>query len=148
MILHQLENRPGAVKTKKRKGRGPGSQYGKTAGRGTKGQYARNTVARGFEGGQTPLHRRLPRRGFTNIFKQRFHLINLKDLARPALADKAEITLEDMVAAGAIRDLKLPVKMLADGDLSRAVTVHAHQFSKSAEEKISAAGGKAVVVEA
>lgn len=173
MILHKLENPRGATRKPKRKGRGPGSTLGKTAGRGQKGQRARNTVHRGFEGGQTPLHRRLPRRGFKNIFKEHFAVVNLADLVkRPALAAKSEITPADLVEANAIRgskravlaevasgdgkDLaaaqmifapKLRVKVLGNGEIDRAVKVHAHKFSRSAMEKIAAAGGEAVVIE-
>jgi large subunit ribosomal protein L15 len=147
MILHQLEKPPGSTKRPKRRGRGTGSTLGTTAGRGQKGQYARNTVSPGFEGGQTPLRRRLPRRGFRNLFKTRYSLVNLKDLERkPGLAEKAEIKPEDLLAARAIRDGSRPVKVLALGELSRAVTVHAHAFSRSAAEKIKAAGGQAVVI--
>lgn len=173
MILHKLENPRGATRKPKRKGRGPGSTLGKTAGRGQKGQRARNTVARGFEGGQTPLHRRLPRRGFNNIFKEYFALVNLSDLVkRPALASKSEITPADLVEANAIRGSKqivlpevgegdskdpanaqtifvpkLRVKVLGNGEIDRAVKIHAHKFSRSAMEKIAAAGGEAVVIE-
>jgi len=148
MILHQLENPPGAVRKSRRKGRGPGSTVGKTAGRGQKGQRARNTVARGFEGGQTPLRRRLPRRGFKNLFKTRYHLVNLRDLTRkPTLAEKNDIGPEDLAAANAIRNTRLPVKILGTGNLSRAVKVQAHAFSKSAMEKIKAAGGEPIVIE-
>ncbi len=147
MILHKLERPVGARKKPKRKGRGPGSTLGKTAGRGQKGQRARSKVRRGFEGGQTPLHRRLPRRGFTNIFKRQFSIINLIDLVkRPALAEKSTIGVEDLVAARAIRSAKFPVKVLGNGEIDRAVTVHAHQFSRSAQEKIKAAGGETVVI--
>ena len=105
-------------------------------------------MRRGFEGGQTPLHRRLPRRGFTNIFKERFSIINLDDLVkRPALAEKGEVNVEDLVAANAIRNAKLRVKVLGNGDINRAVKVHAHRFSRTAQEKIKAAGGEAVVIE-
>ena len=149
MILHQLETPPGAKKNKRRKGRGPGSTMGKTAGRGVKGQYARNTVARGFEGGQTPLRRRLPRRGFTNIFKTSYWVVNLLDLDRKkGLADKDTITVDDLLAARAVRNKNQPVKILGVGELKRAVKVHAHAFSTSALEKIKAAGGEAVVVKA
>ena len=163
MNLNQLENAPGARRKAKRKGRGHASTLGKPAGRGQKGQKARGTVARGFEGGQTPLRRRLPRRGFKNPFKARFHIINLRDLTRrPVLAGKKEIGLSELVEAnlidktvkkptedgeGFIRMPRFPVKVLGQGDLGRAVTIHAHRFSRSAEEKIKAAGGKAVVIE-
>jgi large subunit ribosomal protein L15 len=149
MKLHQLEKPPGSTHRRKRKGRGPGSTLGKTAGRGQKGQKARGTAKPAFEGGQTPLRRRLPRRGFKNLFKNQFHIVNLKDLTRrPALADKSEVKPEDLAAARAISDTQRPVKVLGVGELSRAVTVHAHKFSRSATEKIQAAGGKAVVIEA
>ncbi len=148
MKLHQLEKPPGSTKRHKRKGRGTSSTLGKTAGRGQKGQRARGPSKPGFEGGQTPLRRRLPRRGFTNVFKTKFHIINLRDLSkRAALADMAEVKPEDLVAARAISDTNRPVKVLGIGDIARAVTVHAHQFSRSAAEKIQAAGGKAVVIE-
>jgi large subunit ribosomal protein L15 len=147
MILHKLERPVGSKRKAKRKGRGPGSTLGKTAGRGQKGQHARGKVARGFEGGQTPLHRRLPRRGFTNIFKKEFSIINLTDLVkRPALAEKTTIEVEDLVNARAIRNAKLPVKVLGNGEIDRAVTVHAHRFSRSAQDKIKAAGGEVVII--
>jgi large subunit ribosomal protein L15 len=149
MKLHQLEKPPGSTPPRKRKGRGPGSTLGKTAGRGQKGQRARGKVKAGFEGGQTPLRRRLPRRGFKNLFKAQFHIVNLLDLTRrPALAEKSEVRPEDLAAARAIRDTQRPVKVLGVGELTRAVTVHAHKFSRSASEKIQAAGGQAVVIEA
>lgn len=149
MILHQLENHPGARKERKRKGRGPGSTLGKTAGRGQKGQRARGTVHRGFEGGQTPLRRRLPRKGFKNaLFRTRYAVVNLRDLERKAgLEGKDTITLDDLVAARAIPNARQPVKVLGVGEVTRAVTVHAHAFSKSAEEKLKAAGGSAVLIE-
>ena len=163
MNLHQLEKPPGSTKKPKRKGRGHASTLGKTAGRGQKGQKARNTVARGFEGGQTPLRRRLPRRGFKNMFKTPFHIINLGDLAtRPALADKTTIKPADLVEAniinktsmqskedgeGYIRVPRYQVKVLGQGELTRALTIHAHRFSRSAMEKIKSAGGEAVIIE-
>jgi large subunit ribosomal protein L15 len=147
MELHRLEKSPGASKRPQRRGRGPGSTLGKTAGRGQKGQYARGKVNRHFEGGQTPLYRRLPRRGFNNaIFKTQYHIVNLDEFARPALAQKAEIQVQDLVAARVIPDANRQIKVLGDGALTRAVTVHAHKFSKSAAEKIQAAGGKAIVI--
>jgi large subunit ribosomal protein L15 len=147
--LHELKKAPGSTHRRKRKGMGPGSTLGKTAGRGQKGQYARSTVNRHFEGGQTPLYRRLPRRGFNNaIFKQEYRIVNLGDFAVPALKDKQTIGVQELVAAGAIRGGSLPLKVLGDGELKRAVTVQAHKFSKSAAEKIKAAGGEAVVIQA
>jgi large subunit ribosomal protein L15 len=148
MILHQLENRSGARHRAKRKGRGPGSSWGKTAGRGQKGQYARSTVNRHFEGGQTPIHRRLPRRGFKNFSKKQFHIVNLRDLTKlKGLADKDALGPEELAAGGAIRNTTLPVRVLGSGEIKRAVTVQAHYFSKSAREKIEAAGGKTVLIE-
>ena len=147
MKLHQLEKPPGSTPPKKRKGRGPGSTLGKTAGRGQKGQKARGPAKPGFEGGQTPLRRRLPRRGFKNPFKAKFHVVNLRELdKRPALAGLKEVGPAELAAARAIRDTDLPVKVLGTGEVKRAVTVHAHQFSRSAAEKIQAAGGQAIVI--
>jgi large subunit ribosomal protein L15 len=149
MKLHELNRSPGSTHRRKRRGLGPGSTLGKTAGRGQKGQYARSTVNRHFEGGQTPLYRRLPRRGFNNaIFKQEYRIVNLGDFAVPALQDKKTIGVQELVEAGAIRGGSLPVKVLGDGELKRPVTVQAHKFSKSAAEKIKAAGGEAVVIQA
>ncbi len=149
MKLHELNRSPGSTHRRKRRGLGPGSTLGKTAGRGQKGQYARSTVNRHFEGGQTPLYRRLPRRGFNNaIFKQEYRIVNLGDFAVPALQDKKTIGVQELVEAGVIRGGSLPVKMLGDGELKRPVTVQAHKFSKSAAEKIKAAGGEAVVIQA
>lgn len=149
MKLHQLEKAPGSTRPAKRKGRGPGSNLGKTAGRGQKGQKARGQAKPGFEGGQTPLRRRLPRRGFKNIFKAQFHIVNLADLTRlPKLAELGEIGPADLAAANAVRNTRLPVKVLGTGELSRAITVHAHKFSRAAADKIKAAGGQAVVIEA
>jgi len=148
MKLHQLEKAPGSTRAPKRKGRGPGSKWGKTSGRGQKGQRARNTVRPGFEGGQTPLRRRLPRRGFTNTFKAQFHIVNLVDLTkRPVLAELTEVGPADLAQAQAIRDTNLPIKVLGVGELARAVTVHAHKFSRAAADKIKAAGGQAIVIE-
>ena len=150
MNLHTLKPAPGARKSRRRVGRGPGSGRGKTAARGQKGQYARSTVNRHFEGGQTPIYRRLPRRGFNNaVFKERFHIVNLGDLGeRPGLKGKTSVGPAELVEAGLIRDVALPLKVLGDGKLARAMTIQAHKFSKSAVEKIQAAGGKAVVIEA
>ena len=147
MKLHQLSNKPGSRKAHRRKGRGPGSQFGKTAGRGQKGQLARGTVPRGFEGGQTPLHRRLPRRGFTNLTRVTYHIVNLAALNRHQhLKTEEEIDPAKLVACGLARDTKKPLKILAVGDLSRAIRVRAHRFSQSAVRKIEAAGGQAIVI--
>lgn len=148
MSLHKLEKAAGSTRKPKRKGRGPGSTLGKTSGRGQKGQGARAKVARGFEGGQTPLHRRLPRRGFTNIFKERFSIINLSVFEeKSSLSKKKTVGVEELVEARAIPNDKYRVKVLGGGELKQAVKISAHKFSKSALEKIKAAGGEAVVIE-
>jgi large subunit ribosomal protein L15 len=145
MRLGELKPNPGAKHRAKRVGRGIGSGHGKTATRGHKGQYARNTVRRGFEGGQTPLHRRLPRRrGFNNIFAKEFAIINLTQLA--GFEAGTAVTPELLLERGVIRDIKDGLKVLGDGELSLALTVRAHKFSKSAQEKITASGGAAEVI--
>ena len=125
---------------RKRVGRGMGSGMGKTSTRGHKGQRSRSgsRMMRGFEGGQMPLHRRMPKRGFTNIFRKEFTVVNLEKLA--ALGETT-ITPDVLRKAGVIKSKHL-VKILGDGELSAAITVHAHKFSKSAQEKITKAGGK------
>jgi len=125
---------------RKRVGRGMGSGMGKTSTRGHKGQRSRSgsRMIRGFEGGQMPLHRRMPKRGFTNIFRQEFNIVNLEKLA---LLGETTITPDVLRKAGVIKG-KHPVKVLGDGELTLALTVHAHKFSKSAQEKITKAGGK------
>lgn len=138
MKLHDLSPAKGSKRDKKRIGRGPGSGTGKTAGRGHKGQRSRSGFSRrlGFEGGQMPLVRRVPKRGFTNIFRREFEVVNVA-----ALADlKGEVTPEILVERGWARGGK-PIKILGDGELSNKLTVHAHKFSKSARAKIEAAGG-------
>jgi large subunit ribosomal protein L15 len=126
-----------------------GSGMGKTSTRGHKGQGSRSgfSLMRGFEGGQMPLHRRLPKRGFTNIFRTEYCVVNLDRLAESieSLA-LTEITLEDFHKLGLVSSKKALVKILGCGELSKALTVHAHKFSKSAAEKIEKAGGKAVVL--
>jgi large subunit ribosomal protein L15 len=130
---------------KKRVGRGMGSGMGKTSTRGHKGQRSRSgsRMMRGFEGGQMPLHRRMPKRGFTNIFRKEFNIVNLEKLV--ALG-QTTITPEVLRKAGVI-NTKHPVKILGDGELPTALTVHAHKFSKSAQEKITKAGGKFEVLQ-
>ena len=130
---------------RKRVGRGMGSGMGKTSTRGHKGQRSRSgsRILRGFEGGQMPLHRRMPKRGFTNIFKKEYCLVNVGRLAE--LGAK-EITPEVMHKAGLIKHAGDDVKVLGDGELKGAITVHAHKFSKSAQEKITKAGGKCEVL--
>jgi large subunit ribosomal protein L15 len=138
-----------ANSNKKRVGRGMGSGMGKTSARGHKGQRSRSGshMMRGFEGGQMPLHRRLPKRGFTNIFRTEYSVVNLSKIAElHEELGNAELTLEAFTAKGLLKKRNGLVKVLADGDLTVAVTVHAHKFSKAAQEKIEKAGGKAVVV--
>lgn len=129
---------------RKRVGRGMGSGMGKTSTRGHKGQRSRSgsRLMRGFEGGQMPLHRRLPKRGFTNIFKKEYAVVNLD---RISALGEATVTLEVLRKAGLVGKNDL-VKVLGDGDLKAAITVQAHKFSKSAAEKLSKAGGKAEVI--
>ena len=136
-----------ANEKRKRVGRGMGSGMGKTSTRGHKGQGSRSgsRLMRGFEGGQMPLHRRLPKRGFTNIFKTRYAVVNLADIAR---AGEATVTPELLRQLGIVKLRNVPLKVLGDGELKTAITVQAHKFSKSAQEKITAAGGKAEVLSA
>jgi large subunit ribosomal protein L15 len=130
---------------RKRVGRGMGSGMGKTSTRGHKGQRSRSGshMMRGFEGGQMPLHRRLPKRGFTNIFRTEYTVINLDRIAE---LNVSEIALEDYKKLGLASSKNALVKILGSGELTGAITVHAHKFSKSAVEKIEKAGGKAVVL--
>jgi large subunit ribosomal protein L15 len=140
--LEHLRPAPGSRRKRKRVGRGPGSGHGKTATRGNKGQLSRSgSTAQyfGFEGGQMPLHRRIPKRGFTNIFRRQYAVINVGDLARL----DGEITPERLVAEGIIKKLGAGLKVLGDGDLAKALVIKAHRFSRSAREKITAAGGTA-----
>ena len=141
MNLSNLRAPRKANENKKRVGRGMGSGMGKTSTRGHKGQRSRSgsRSMRGFEGGQMPLHRRLPKRGFTNIFRVEYEVVNL---GRLASMDEAEITPESLRKAGIVSSKKTLVKVLGQGELSKALTVHAHKFSKSAQEKIEKAGGK------
>ena len=145
MNLSNIRAPKKATEKIKRVGRGMGSGMGKTSARGHKGQHSRSgsSLLRGFEGGQMPLHRRVPKRGFTNIFKKEFNVINLEKLA--ALGETT-ITLEVLKSAGLVKR-DLPVKVLGDGELKSALTVHAHKFSRSAQEKIEKAGGKIEVVQ-
>ncbi len=130
---------------RKRVGRGMGSGMGKTSTRGHKGQGSRSgsSTMRGFEGGQMPLHRRLPKRGFTNIFKTEYEVVNLDRLAS---LGESEITPEVLRKKGVVSSKQSLVKVLGAGELSSALTVHAHKFSKSAQEKIEKAGGKVQVI--
>jgi len=134
---------------RKRVGRGMGSGMGKTSTRGHKGQRSRtgSRMIRGFEGGQMPLHRRMPKRGFTNIFRKEFNIVSLERLAELGKEFHGDpITPEVLRKAGVIKT-KHPVKILGDGELTVAITVHAHKFSKSAQEKITKAGGKFEVLQ-
>jgi large subunit ribosomal protein L15 len=130
---------------RKRVGRGMGSGMGKTSTRGHKGQRSRSgsRMMRGFEGGQMPLHRRLPKRGFTNIFRTEYTVVNLDRIAELAVT---EIGIDDYKKLGLASSKKALIKILGSGDLTSAMTIHAHKFSKSAIEKIEKAGGKAVVL--
>ena len=138
-----------ANENKKRVGRGMGSGMGKTSTRGHKGQGSRSgsSLMRGFEGGQMPLHRRLPKRGFTNIFRTEYTVVSLGRLTEiHASSGETEYTLERLVSTGLLRKRNGLVKVLNNGEITAALTVHAHKFSKSAQEAIERAGGKAVVI--
>jgi len=149
MNLSNIRAPKKASEKRKRVGRGMGSGMGKTSTRGHKGQRSRtgSRMIRGFEGGQMPLHRRMPKRGFTNIFRKEFNIVSLERLV--ALGEElhsAPITPDVLRKAGVIK-AKHPVKILGDGELTIALTVHAHKFSKSAQEKITKAGGKVEVLQ-
>jgi len=142
MRLHDLSPADGSKSKRKRVGRGPGSGLGKTAGRGEKGQKSRSGHSRrpGFEGGQMPLVRRVPKRGFTNVFRTEYAVVNVGDLAELPAEAGSELTPDSLAAAGLVRRGK-PLKILGDGEIGRAVNVKAHAFSASARAKIEAAGG-------
>lgn len=147
--LSNLGAPKGANSNKKRVGRGMGSGMGKTSTRGHKGQRSRSgsRMMRGFEGGQMPLHRRLPKRGFTNIFRQEYQVLSLDTIELfAATKNVTELTLDSMKSLGLLKKKKALVKVLANGDINVAVTVHAHKFSKQAQEKIEKAGGKAIIL--
>ncbi len=147
MQLHDLKPSPGSHTEKKRVGRGTSSGKGKTSGRGTKGQRARGKIRPGFEGGQHPLYTRMSyKRGFTNIFKTVYEVINVERLSVLGESVTA-ITPEALYEAGITRGLEFPVKILGEGKVTRPLTVRAHKFSKSAREKIEAAGGTVEVIE-
>ncbi len=147
MELNNLKPKKGSRHAKKRVGRGPGSGHGKTASRGEKGQKSRSGFSRklGFEGGQMPLQRRLPKRGFTNIFRTSYAVLNLSDLEEKFEAG-ATVDRDALKKAGLLRGAR-KVKVLGDGDLTKKLTVHADKFSKSAREKIEAAGGSCQVAQ-
>ncbi|UCC26796.1 MAG: 50S ribosomal protein L15 [Gemmatimonadales bacterium] len=141
--LHDLRPTPGSHRDRKRVGRGPGSGTGKTAGRGEKGQKSRSggSIAAGFEGGQMPLHRRIPKRGFHNRNRVEYQVVNVGDLG----GLEGEVTPTTLREAGLIRSLRKPVKVLGNGEVEVALQVTAHAFSESARKKIEAAGGEAIV---
>jgi len=150
MKLNELRDNPGAVKERTRVGRGIGSGKGKTGGRGVKGQKSRSGVAiKGFEGGQMPLHRRLPKRGFTNIFAKDFNVVSLGRVQQAIdagkLDAKAAVTVEALKAAGVVKRVRDGVRLLGDGELKAAVTFEIAGASKAAIEAVEKAGGKVVV---
>ena len=163
MSLHELKPPAGAVRPRKRRGRGPGSGTGKTAGRGHKGARSRSgySLRRGFEGGQMPLIRRVPKRGFTNIFRREFEIVNVSDLDR--FADGAVVSEREFAEARLVRGLRVVprgegeepklvrrrgfrIKVLGDGEVDRRLTIRAHAFSGAARRKIEAAGGTCEVL--
>jgi large subunit ribosomal protein L15 len=146
MKLHELKPAAGARKTRKRIGRGPGSGSGKTAGRGHKGQKSRSgySAKRGFEGGQMPLHRRLPKRGFVNIFRKTYRTVNVEHLNK--LEAGSVVTPESLQQAGLLKKGSQGVKILGNGELKIELTVQAHKFTETAARKIEAAGGKIEVL--
>jgi large subunit ribosomal protein L15 len=147
MELHDLHPARGAKKARKRIGRGPGSGSGKTAGKGHKGQKSRSGYSRryGFEGGQMPLVRRIPKRGFYNVFRVEYQVVNLRDLER-VFADGDTVSVEALVEKGLVRGGKRLVKVLGDGELSKKLTVQVHKYSASAKAGIEKAGGSCEVV--
>jgi len=146
MRINDISPLKGSRKPKKRVGRGPGSGHGKTSCRGHKGQKSRSggSVAPGFEGGQMPLQRRLPKRGFTNIFKKKYTLINITDLS--IFDPNATLDIETLKDAGLVGNAKDGVKLLGDGEISHPLVIKVHKASKTAREKIEAAGGKVEVI--
>ncbi len=146
MKLHELSPAPGSRKTRKRIGRGIGSGTGKTSGRGHKGQNSRSGggVRPGFEGGQNPLYRRLPRRGFTNIHRREYAIVNLDQLGK--FEEGTEVTPELLQESGIVKNPKYGIKVLGDGEITVQLTVKANKFSQSAVDKIQAAGGKTEVI--
>jgi large subunit ribosomal protein L15 len=146
MKLHELKPAEGSRKERKRLGRGIGSGQGKTAGKGTKGQNARSGggVRLGFEGGQTPLFRRLPKRGFTNFNRKEYAVVNLDALNR--FEDGTEVTPVLLIETGVVKSEQAGIKILAKGTLEKKLTVKAHKFSSAAKEAIEAAGGTTEVI--
>lgn len=148
MKLHELQPAVGSVKEVKRIGRGHGSGQGKTAGKGHKGQKARSggSIRPGFEGGQMPLQRRMPKRGFNNIFAKEYATVNVSDL-EARFESGAVVDAEALISAGAIKKALDGVKILGNGEITKNITVKAAKFSAAAKEKIEKAGGKAEVIE-
>ncbi len=146
MKLHELSPVAGSKKARKRLGRGVGSGTGKTAGRGTKGQNCRSGggVRPGYEGGQMPIHRRLPKRGFTNIFKKKIVVVNIRDLEK--FEGGSTVDEAALIQAGLVKGLRDGVKLLSEGAIDRAITVKVNYISKAAREKIESAGGTVEVV--
>jgi large subunit ribosomal protein L15 len=147
MKLNELKPPRGAVKKRKRRGIGTGSGHGGTSTRGHKGQFSRSggSIPAWFEGGQMPLQRRLPKRGFTNHFRRAFQVINVGDLVR--FDAGAEVTVATLREAGLVRRSGLPVKLLAEGTLDRALTIRVHAASKAAQEKVGQSGGRVEILE-
>ncbi|MBU2499357.1 MAG: 50S ribosomal protein L15 [Proteobacteria bacterium] len=146
MRIHDLSPSEGSRKKRKRVGRGPGSGHGKTSCRGHKGQKARagGSISPGFEGGQMPLQRRLPKRGFTNIFKKDYALINIRDLSRFSPNETLDVTA--LKNAGLVKKVGDGVKLLGKGEISHPLVLKVHKVSKTAKEKIEAAGGKVEIL--
>jgi len=147
MSLNKLKPPRGARRGPKRVGRGPGSGHGKTASRGHKGAKSRSGFRRkrGFEGGQMPLHRRVPKRGFTHVFRVEYAVVNLDTLGE-VFDGGSSVTPEVLRERGLVRDARAPIKVLGRGEISKALTVHAHKFSGAAAQKIAAAGGSVAVI--
>ncbi|MGI5997140.1 MAG: 50S ribosomal protein L15 [Lutispora sp.] len=146
MKLHELRPAEGTTKNKKRRGRGTATGQGKTGGRGQKGQGSRSGggVRIGFEGGQMPLYRRLPKVGFTNIFRKEYAVVNVSDL--DIFENGAVVTPEELKKVGLVKAEKSGIKILGNGEINKQLTVKANKFSKAAEEKIIASGGKVEVI--
>jgi len=146
MNISDIKPTPGSKKSPRRVGRGVGSGLGKTCGKGHKGQKARSggNVHPMFEGGQMPMHRRLPKRGFKNPFRREFAIVNIRDLA--SLSDRSEITPEVLIHSGIVNSPELPIKLLAVGDIDRPVNLKVHAVSEAAKTKITAAGGSVEVI--
>jgi large subunit ribosomal protein L15 len=146
MRIHELSPAEGSRKKRKRVGRGPGSGHGKTSCRGHKGQKSRSGGGPrpGFEGGQMPLQRRLPKRGFNNIFKKSYSIVNIKDLSR--FAPNSSIDSESLRKAGLVKKERDGIKLLGNGEISHPLVIQVHKVSKTAKEKIEASGGKVEVL--